>query len=144
MREILFCGRRLDNGAWETGSLVIIRGGISDEEVFIADKMTGYYTPVDATTIGEYIGKNDKNNMMIFEGDIVLSHDTKHEFIGRIDFADSCFRVIEYDGTVHCSFTEYEMEIIGNIHGSRMPKRRQPLDNKLLKAIEEIERAVLK
>ena len=72
MREILFRGKRLDNGAWETGSLVIVRMDCHDAQYYIADKMTGYHTPVDPSTVGQYTGLRDKNGKRIFEGDIVV------------------------------------------------------------------------
>lgn len=115
MREILFRGKRMDNGEWETGSLVIIRGGCSDKEVFIADKMTGYHTPVIPETVGQYTGVTDKNGVKIFEGDIV------REFGGET--YQGCY---EIDNVLIVKIPDMllnfvigydcEREIIGNIH----------------------------
>ena len=121
MREILFRGKRKDNGEWETGSLIIIRDGCSDKEVFIADKMTGYHTPVIPETVGQYTGLTDKNGRKIFEGDIIKGK--VHEINGyRVRRG-----VVEYHGVGFIMNLEpnswydqknipFDCEIIGNIY----------------------------
>ena len=68
-REILFRGKRADNGEWETGSLVSVRQGGIDERIFIADKMTGFNTPILSETVGQYTGLTDKNGHMEYDVD---------------------------------------------------------------------------
>jgi len=70
MREYLFRGKRKDNGAWETGSLIFIeKAYVSGEKWHIVEK-TGSYTPVIEDTVGQYIGITDANGVKVFEGDI--------------------------------------------------------------------------
>ena len=121
MREILFRGKRLDNGAWETGSLVIVRMDCHDAQYYIADKMTGYHTPVDPSTVGQYTGLKDKNGKRIFDGDIAKVLQGKDKDIAYVGFENGAFMLYPKTGNVYERtmwsywYNDWDIEVVGNI-----------------------------
>ena len=132
MREILFRGKRVDNGEWIQGDIVqfpvhgVVR--IVEQEPSYKD------AEVDSDTVGQYTGLTDKNGRKIFEGDIlkVKQHGemglrTCAIYFGEYIDADSVFgdyRCIGFYLKVVdecCSIgglldSDFEFEIIGNIY----------------------------
>lgn len=130
MREILFRGKRTDNGEWVEGYYYKAKYCRTDDE--LCDYITvphpkEYNEPsshyiVNPKTVGQYTGLKDKNGKKIFEGDIVDIL-TEIEEIGAITWADDeAMFIIDSDGW-YANFDNYystEFEVVGNIYDNKL------------------------
>lgn len=79
MREIKFKAKRLDNGEWVKGSLIISTVGIKGK-AYIVDNfssMSDYSViGVDPSTVCQFTGEKDINGKDIYIGDIISNLET--------------------------------------------------------------------
>jgi|LSPZ01.1.fsa_nt_gi hypothetical protein len=130
MREILFRGKRRDNGKWVYGHyrFVSIEDCGFHHEIWVDYYLNkndewepssgnkedwGYFETVEPETIGQYTGVNDSFGVKIFEGDILES--SEYDFDDPVlRFVDGAFKV---DGMFMLD-SEFlrSVTVIGNIH----------------------------
>lgn len=128
VKEILFRGKRLDDGEWVYGGYFNDNGSH-----FIPQGIGAAFVKVDPQTLGQFTGLLDKNGKMIFEGDIIR---TKYNQIAEIKFGEfydtksyeqvGFYQVYLgerfYGGVDYSYATMHDVkdgEIIGNIHDNR-------------------------
>lgn len=119
MREIKFRGKRLDNGEWIYGSLLVSHFKDDKKERYFITQFSGNYTfehEVDPATVGQYTGLKDKNGKEICEGDILLDESGTYAVVG---YSMGAFYVDFGEGFDLQYFTECIdeiCEVVGNIH----------------------------
>lgn len=126
MREILFRGKRVDNGKWVEGWYYESQFATYIIPDVQAKNGNVCNVEVDPATVGQYTGLQDKNGQKIFEGDIV---EKTLWWRGKIDGKirgvitfDHANYVISWNQETHIS--RYissidnmgSLEIIGNVH----------------------------
>lgn len=142
MREILFRGKRIDNGEWVEGFYVCLfekKDGFYQANHYIFDgnirfgeeTYTGhgnYYQEViickrkiDEKTLGQFTGMTDKNGNRIFEGDIAKVLQGKDKDIAYVGFENGAFMLYPRTGNIYERtlwsywYNDWDVEVIGNI-----------------------------
>lgn len=117
MHEILFRGKRTDNGEWITDSETYIRDG---DGIWLSDENLNVVTVIPET-VGQFTGLTDKNGVKIFEGDIVRYDVNYHDMVISYDVENWGGWLYEDMDDNMQAYSIYEfclkdIAVIGNIH----------------------------
>ena len=140
MRDILFRGKRKENGEWVYGNYAVTDNNGKQQYFIFQNK--AFEFEVDPETVGQFTGLTDKNGKKIFEGDIVKTqpfsdkpYSSKAKYkrhIGVVEYRIRHFKnhfyrqdyearwivtIIDYGKFTCYNWNEFfKCEIIGNIH----------------------------
>lgn len=133
MREILFRGKRKDNGKWVEGHYCEYYSGKENVSCISISKETisgSLCYDVIPETVGQYTGLTGKNGTRVFENDIVtVYYNPKYVGVSKdrvgnfaVVFHDGCFmkrkitNPMSGDAGLYHFIQSDEFEVIGNIY----------------------------
>ena len=145
MREILFRGKRIDNGEWVEGYYYKMsettycfkedyeRKPVPEHHYILQERMTDWGLPnqmvqieIDPETLCEFTGRCDKNENKIWENDILMAHldesypeDVTYE---TIEWGMSGWVTREAGSTDRQYLDEFDLEhyeVVGNIFDNK-------------------------
>lgn len=133
MREILFRGKRIDNGEWVEGYYFCSRNPHRENIHKIHPLDSDWSYEISPSTVGQFTDLTDKNSKKIFEGDILAVEqisDSIEHFESPVKCPynvvvkwDKCSWMWETIGTARKRYLHFpeawlfrKCEVIGNIH----------------------------
>ncbi len=122
MREIIFKGKRTDNGEWVYGYYLQERACDDVQHIIVTDD--GVYFLINPKTLCQYTGVTDKDGKKIFERDIIkyfpVRDDLEEKGVIQWDKIRAGFIIKLLDGAEDgfCKVTStlHRCEVIGNVH----------------------------
>lgn len=122
MREILFRGKRKDNGEWVYGDLLHpdteCDCGYSIEDIDKSIKNNCH--EVITETVSEYTGLTDKNANKIFENDIVEYDHFLGHFRGCVvEFKNGIFYLKSMSSPQYKLYNVENIQVIGNVFDNK-------------------------
>lgn len=118
MMDILFRGKRVDNGQWVEGSLVTESLEFSIIDYACRGSKTYTWNDVDSFSVGQYTGRLDFKKNKIFKDDIVIIENCGRHVVKWHEASCAFYMHNEYTGDMRefNRFKKESLEVLGNIH----------------------------
>ena len=120
MRQIIFRGKRKDNGEWVYGWYAPL---VCNDKTVIPNikDYNGSDWEVDPETVGQFTGRYDKSNNKIFGGDIVKCLSLEYGYVNKeVYYSEDKAKFALHSCGTDYEFDEYiNVEIVGDIYDEK-------------------------